>query len=41
MLVKFIIDWCLNNRFLVLFFTVVTLGVGYYCLKNMPVDEMP
>ena len=41
MLVKFIIDWCLNNRFLVLFFTAVTLGVGYYCLKNMPVDAIP
>jgi Cu(I)/Ag(I) efflux system membrane protein CusA/SilA len=40
-MVKFIIDWCLNNRFLVLFFTAVTLGVGYYCLKNMPVDAIP
>src|SRR3989337_3137515 len=41
MLVKFIIDWCLNNRFLVLFFTAVTLGVGYYCLVNPPVDAIP
>jgi Cu(I)/Ag(I) efflux system membrane protein CusA/SilA len=41
MLVKFIIDWCLSNRFLVLFFTAVTLAVGYYCLKNMPVDAIP
>lgn len=40
-MVKFIIDWCLNNRFLVLFFTAVTVGVGFYCLKNMPVDAIP
>src|SRR3990170_5018837 len=40
-MVKFIIDWCLNNRFLVLFFTAVTVAVGYYCLKNMPVDAIP
>ena len=40
-MVKFIIDWCLNNRFLVLFFTAVTLAVGYYCLKNTPVDAIP
>src|SRR5262245_25861596 len=40
-MVKFIIDWCLNNRFLVFFFTAVTLAVGYYCLKNTPVDAIP
>jgi Cu(I)/Ag(I) efflux system membrane protein CusA/SilA len=39
--VKFIIDWCLNNRFLVMFFTAVTLAVGYYCLRNTPVDAIP
>ncbi|MCL6507133.1 MAG: efflux RND transporter permease subunit, partial [Bryobacteraceae bacterium] len=40
-MVKFVIDWCLNNRFLVFFFTAVTLAVGYYCLKNTPVDAIP
>lgn len=40
-MVRFIIDWCLNNRFLVLFFTAVTLALGYYCLKNTPVDAIP
>ena len=40
-MVKFIIDWCLNNRFLVLFFTAIILIVGYYCLANTPVDAIP
>ncbi|GIW86371.1 MAG: hypothetical protein KatS3mg108_0695 [Isosphaeraceae bacterium] len=40
-MVKFVIDWCLNNRFLVFFFTAVILALGYYCLKNTPVDAIP
>lgn len=40
-MIRFIIDWCLNNRFLVFFFTTVILAVGYYCLKNTPVDAIP
>jgi len=39
--VKFVIDWCLNNRFLVFLFTAVVLVVGYYCLQNTPVDAIP
>ncbi|HMP02482.1 MAG TPA: efflux RND transporter permease subunit, partial [Gemmatales bacterium] len=40
-MVKFVIDWCLNNRFLVFLFTAVILVVGYYCLQNTPVDAIP
>ncbi len=40
-MVRSLIDWCLNNRFLVLFFTAVILALGYYCLKNTPVDAIP
>jgi copper/silver efflux system protein len=40
-MVKFIIDWCLNNRFLAMFFAVATLAVGYYCMQNIPVDAIP
>lgn len=40
-MVNFIIRWCLENRFLVIFFTLVTLGVGFYCLQHTPVDAIP
>jgi copper/silver efflux system protein len=40
-MVKAIINWCLDNRFLVLLFTAATLGVGYYALTNTPVDAIP
>lgn len=40
-MVKYVIDWCLNNRFLVFLFTAVVLVVGYYCLQNTPVDAIP
>ncbi len=40
-MVNFVIRWCLENRFLVVFFTLVTLGVGYYCLRHTPVDALP
>ena len=40
-MVDAIIHWCLNNRFLVILFTLIILGVGWYCLVNTPVDAIP
>lgn len=40
-MINFIIRWCLDNRFLVIFFSLVTLGLGYYCLVHTPVDAIP
>jgi Cu(I)/Ag(I) efflux system membrane protein CusA/SilA len=31
----------LNNRLIVLLFSAVMLAVGWYCLKNTPVDALP
>ncbi|MBI3411664.1 MAG: efflux RND transporter permease subunit [Planctomycetes bacterium] len=39
--INFIIGWCLNNRFLVILFTLALVAVGYYCLVNTPVDAIP
>ncbi|MEX0702591.1 MAG: efflux RND transporter permease subunit [Planctomycetales bacterium] len=36
-----IIRWCLNNQFLVLLFTAIVAGLGWYCLINTPVDAIP
>lgn len=40
-MIAFIINWCLNNRFLVILAAIAVLGGGYYCLKNTPVDAIP
>jgi Cu(I)/Ag(I) efflux system membrane protein CusA/SilA len=40
-MVNAIIKWCLDNPFLVLLFTAVALGIGYYALNNTPVDAIP
>lgn len=40
-MVKWIINWCLNNRFLVILGALAILGGGYYCLVNTPVDAIP
>ena len=40
-MVNGIIRWCLNNHFLVFLFTAITLGFGWYCLVNTPVDAIP
>src|SRR5215510_16072724 len=40
-MVNALIGWCLNNRFLVLLLTAVTLVGGWYCLVNTPVDAIP
>ncbi len=40
-MIKWIINWCLNNRFLVILGALAILGGGYYCLVNTPVDAIP
>src|SRR3990172_4987643 len=40
-MVNGIIRWCLNNHFLVLLFTAIIVGLGWYCLANTPVDAIP
>ena len=40
-MVNAVIKWCLDNPFLVLLFTLVTLGFGWYALTNTPVDAIP
>ncbi|MGD9390999.1 MAG: efflux RND transporter permease subunit, partial [Thioalkalispiraceae bacterium] len=36
-----IIDWSLNNRFLVLLLTAILIGWGLYSVKNTPLDAIP
>ena len=36
-----IINWSLNNRFLVLLLTAILIGGGLYALKNTPLDAIP
>jgi len=36
-----IIDWSLNNRFLVMLMTVVIIGWGIYSVKQIPLDAIP
>lgn len=36
-----IIDWCINNRILVILCAIATMAMGYYCLNNTPVDAIP
>ncbi len=36
-----IIDWSLNNRFLVLLLTAVLIGAGIFAIKQIPLDAIP
>jgi Cu(I)/Ag(I) efflux system membrane protein CusA/SilA len=36
-----IIEWSINNRFMVLMMTVILVGLGIYSLKNTPLDAIP
>jgi len=36
-----IIDWSLNNRFLVLLLTVIVIGWGIFSVKQTPLDAIP
>ena len=40
-MVSKIIDWSLNNRFLVLLLTAILIGWGIYSVKNTPLDAIP
>ena len=40
-MIKGIIDWSLNNRFLVLLMTVIIVGWGIFSVKNIPLDAIP
>ncbi len=36
-----IIEWSINNRFLVLMLTAILVGLGIYSIKNTPLDAIP
>jgi Cu(I)/Ag(I) efflux system membrane protein CusA/SilA len=36
-----LLRFCLENTFIVLVITVLVIGLGYYCIKNIPVDAIP
>ncbi len=36
-----IIDWSIQNRFMVLLLTFVLTGWGVYAVKNTPLDAIP
>ncbi len=40
-MIERIIDWSLNNRFLVILFTIFTIGAGVYTLFHTPLDALP
>ena len=40
-MIKKIIEFSARNRFLVIIITLVFLGLGFYCLKNIPLDAIP
>jgi len=40
-MVSLIINWCLRNKFLVVFAMVLILGGGYYAALRTPVDAIP
>lgn len=40
-MVNYIIDWALNNRFIVLLLSVVILGMGCFAAATIPLDAVP
>ncbi len=36
-----LIKFCLYNKLIVFLFTLVVIGLGYYAIKNIPVDAIP
>ncbi len=36
-----IIDWSIDNRFMVLMLTVILIGLGIYSVKQTPLDALP
>ncbi|MCF8242914.1 MAG: CusA/CzcA family heavy metal efflux RND transporter [Melioribacteraceae bacterium] len=40
-LIAKLIEWSINNKFLVIIFTLFLIGAGYWSLMNTPVDALP
>ena len=40
-MINHLIDWSLNNRFMVLLLTVLLIGWGVFATKNTPLDAIP
>ncbi len=36
-----LLRFCLENTFIVLAIAMLVIGLGYYCIKNIPVDAIP
>ena len=40
-MIEKIIDWSIDNRFMVLMLTFIIVGLGIYAIKNTPLDALP
>jgi len=40
-MIEKIIDWSINNRFMVIMLTLITIGLGIYSIKQTPLDALP
>ena len=40
-MIKKTIAWSAHNKFLVMALTAVAMSVGWYCMKNIPLDAIP
>ncbi len=40
-MIEKIIDWSIDNRFMVLMLTVILIGLGLYAIKQTPLDALP
>ena len=40
-MIEKIIDWSINNRFMVVMLTIITVGMGIYAVKQTPLDALP
>ena len=40
-MIEKIIDWSINNRFMVLMLTFILVGLGVYAIKQTPLDALP
>ena len=40
-MIKALINWSIQNRFMVIVLTVIVSGWGIYAVKNIPLDAIP
>ncbi len=40
-MIEKIIDWSIDNRFMVLMLTFIIVGLGFYAIKQTPLDALP